>query len=155
MRLDSVLQAVPKSKGSGGISERRIFAFRRSPPPSLTSLPAPLAFRFDFLSQGDEILNGCPLESAFLAMFHVLLLLPLGQVSVWWAGKMFSCYLLLILFRFLPLIRPPSSFTSRFVNIYFLLYLFKDWRFWRKRVLVSNILLFDGIFICIIYFSTC
>lgn len=44
MRLDSVLQAVPpKSKGSGGISERRILAFRHSPPPfgpPLTSLPA-------------------------------------------------------------------------------------------------------------------
>lgn len=44
MRLDSVLQAVPpKSKGSGGISERRILAFRHSSPPfgpPLTSLPA-------------------------------------------------------------------------------------------------------------------
>lgn len=44
---------------------------------------SPCSFRFDFLSQGNEILNGCPLESAFLAMFDVLLpLLPLGQVSV-------------------------------------------------------------------------
>lgn len=125
MRLDSVLQAVPPQiQGIGRNFREKDPRFQTFSSPIWPALDfSPCSFRFDFLSQGNEILNGCPLESAFLAMFDVLLpLLPLGQVSVWWAGKMFSCLRYLLLILFLPLI--GSSFTSRFVNIYFFLYLF-------------------------------
>lgn len=85
MRLDSVLQAVPPQiQGIGRNFREKDPRFQTFSSPIWPALDfSPCSFRFDFLSQGNEILNGCPLESAFLAMFDVLLpLLPLGQVSV-------------------------------------------------------------------------
>lgn len=76
-RFLSASPHLPKSKGSGGISERHTegdLRFQTS-----TSIWSPFARPwlllallawFDFLSQGNEILNGCSLvfESTFLAI---------------------------------------------------------------------------------------